>query len=158
MPDDTSQNEPDNRLANREARNSDTASESDETMSLAEVLASVAESGQQEVIEAIATLQMRVGAPLDRSLLDKLDSEHLADMIAMQSDARKLEFEDRKNSRWMLVGFAVFCIVMAFGFGVFLVLNQRDSLLADLITKLAFGLGGFGAGWGSSEYFRRRRR
>ena len=97
MPDDAPRNEPDNTLTNRDAQVSGAASEHDEIPSISEILARAAETGQQEIIQTIATLQMRVGVPLDRSLLDKLDNEHLADMIAIQSDELKLDYEDRKK-------------------------------------------------------------
>lgn len=99
---------------------------------------------------------MHFGNPL----ADKFTGEHITSIISLQNEDLKLEYEDRKQSRLILTGLLIFIVIVAVGFGVFLVINQRDVLLSDLITKISIGSGGFGigvaAGWGGREYFMRR--
>ena len=149
MQDNSQQDEMDNAPDEREALLSD-----DAIMALNEVIRKLPESGRTEFRQTIASMRMQFSDPL----LDKLEREHFTDIIAIQSDELRLDYEDRKNSRWIYTGMVVFLVLIAVGFGVFLVLNQMDSLLSDLLTKVSFGLGGFFAGWGGSELWRRRNR
>ena len=108
-----------------------------------------------QIIEAMGAT-MHFGNPL----ADKFTGEHITSLISLQNEDLRLEYEDRKQSRLILTGLLIFIVVMAIGFGVFLVINQKDVLLSDLITKISIGSGGFGigvaAGWGGREYFTRR--
>ena len=76
-------------------------------------------------------------------------------MLSLRAEERRMDYDDRRHSRWFLTGLAVFVIIVAVGFSVFLADRQQDALLTDLLTKLIIALGGFGAGWGASSYFRR---
>ncbi len=93
----------------------------------------------------------------ENPLLDRFTGEHITEIISLQRDHLGLDYQDRKHSRWLLLGFVAFVILVSVGFGTFLAIQSLDGLLADLITKVSIGLGGFGAGWGVSSYRSRRR-
>ena len=88
-------------------------------------------------------------------IADRITSEHVSTMLSLRAEERRMDYGDRRHSRWLFTGFAVFVIIVAVGFSVFLADRQQDALLTDLLTKLIIALGGFGAGWGASSYFRR---
>ena len=88
------------------------------------------------------------------SLLNRLTDEHLDSILSTRREEIQLAYKDRSIFRFLLTGFAVFVVLVAVGFSVFLANREMDALLIDLFTKVIIALGGFGAGWGASRFRR----
>ena len=120
-----------------------------------DILEKIPQSRRREILQTFASMTsatMSLGNPI----ANRFTSEHIGDMISIHREETRLEYDDRKHARVIVVSLIVFLVLVAMGFGVFLALRNMDALLTDLITKVIIGLGGFGAGWGAHSYYRRR--
>lgn len=89
-------------------------------------------------------------------LLDKLNADHIASLIAAADKDRNRALEDRRNARkWQAVILALLVLPIAVLLGYFGFL-QQNSLVAEIIKLAAVGLGGFGGGYGFARWRGRR--
>ena len=97
-----------------------------------------------------------LSGPLRNPLLDKLNAEHIASLIAAADKDRDRALEDRRNARkWQAVIIALLVLPIALLLGYFGFL-QQNSLVAEIIKLAAVGLGGFGGGYGFARWRGRR--
>ena len=81
----------------------------------------------------------------------ELTKEHISDLIEQSGRESELGFEERKQQRLIIFGFASLLLLVAVAILVFLVLLDSKDLLLELIKAVGFlatGLVG-GYGWGS---------
>ena len=81
----------------------------------------------------------------------ELTEEQISDLIEQSGRESELHFEERKQQRLLIFGFAILLLLAAVMVLVFLVLLDSKDLLLELIKALGFlgtGLVG-GYGWGS---------
>lgn len=89
-------------------------------------------------------------------MLDKLNAEHIASLIAAADKDRDRALADRRNARkWQAVILALLVLPIALLLGYFGFL-QQNSLVAEIIKLAAVGLGGFGGGYGFARWRGRR--
>ena len=146
----------------------DAESRSDDELSLAEnadggltpdgerpedILDKLPSRAQRDFLQMFASMtstRMSVG----NSVMDRLTDEHISEILSIRREETQLEYRDKSHLRMILTGFAVFVVLVAVGFSVFLADREMDALLIDLFTKVIIALGGFGAGWGASRFRR----
>ena len=80
----------------------------------------------------------------------ELTKEHISGLIEQSGRESELQFEERKQQRLTIVGFAAFLLLAVVAVLVFLVLFESKDLLLELIKAVGFlgtGLvGGYGFG------------
>ena len=97
-----------------------------------------------------------LSGPLRNPLLDKLNAEHIAALIAAADKDRDRALADRRNARkWQAVILALLVLPIALLLGYFGFL-QQNNLVAEIIKLAAVGLGGFGGGYGFARWRGRR--
>ena len=85
-------------------------------------------------------------------ILNKLESQHLTDIIALRSKTVDATTGDRKNSR--LFNFLALALLVAAAVVVLLVfaIIGENDLLLEIVKIGGVGLGGFGGGYGFSAF------
>ncbi len=83
-------------------------------------------------------------------ILNKLESQHLTDIIALRSKTVEATTSDRKNSR--LFNFMALALLVTAALVVLLVfaIIGENDLLLEIVKIGGVGLGGFGGGYGFS--------
>ena len=82
--------------------------------------------------------------------MNKLESQHLTDIIALRSKTVDATTRDRKNSR--LFNFLTLALLVAAALTILLVfaIIGENDLLLEIAKISAIALGGFGGGYGFS--------
>ena len=89
-------------------------------------------------------------------VLNKLEPQHLTDIIALRSKTIDTTSADRKNSR--LFSFLTLVVLVAAALAViltFAIIGENDLLL-EIVKLGVAGLGGFGGGFGFAAWRRNR--
>ena len=88
-------------------------------------------------------------------ILNKLESQHLTDIIALRSKTVEATTSDRKNSR--LFNFLALALLVTAALVVLLVfaIIGENDLLLEIVKIGGVGLGGFGGGYGFSALHHR---
>lgn len=89
-------------------------------------------------------------------VLNKIEPQHITDIIALRSKTIDTTSADRKNSR--LFSFLTLVILVAAALAViltFAIIGENDLLL-EIVKLGVAGLGGFGGGFGFAAWRRTR--
>ena len=88
-------------------------------------------------------------------LLDKLEPQHITDIIALSSRAADATSSDRKSAR--LYGFLTLLLLVVAALVVLLVfaIIGENDLLLEIVKLGVAGLGGFGGGFGFAAFLNR---
>lgn len=90
---------------------------------------------------------MQVSGPMANPLLNKLEPQHITDIIALSSRTIDATTTDRKSSRlFSLVLLVAAALVVLL---VFAIIGENDLLL-EIVKLGSVALGGFGGGYGFS--------
>jgi hypothetical protein len=111
---------------------------------------------QRQLMESFFA-SMSIG-PMPNPLAQKVTSEHIGQFIQTQADETKLRHDDRKDSRrFIFYGFlaaSVFSSVLI----LTLAITNHGDILVELAKAGVLLTGGFGGGYGFSEWRRSRER
>ena len=105
---------------------------------------------QQERVRRFFATSMQVFGPMANPLLNKLEPQHLTDIIALRSKTVDATTSDRKNSR--LFNFLALALLVTAALTILLVfaIIGENDLLLEIVKIGGVGLGGFGGGYGFS--------
>jgi hypothetical protein len=116
-----------------------------------EVLERLPEDERERVLELFSA-GMQVSGPMANPLLNKLEPQHITDIIALSSRTIDATANDRRSSR--LFGFLSLALLVAAALVVLLVfaIIGENDLLLEIVKLGGVGLGGFGGGYGFSAF------
>lgn len=105
---------------------------------------------QREQVREFFAASMQVSGPMSNPLLNKLEPQHITDIIALSSKTVDATTSDRKNSRlFNFLGFALLVAAVLVVLLAFAIIGE-DVLLLEIVKIGGVGLGGFGGGYGFS--------
>jgi hypothetical protein len=111
-----------------------------------EILEKLPANDREQVLELFAA-SMQVSGPMANPLLNKLEPQHITDIIALSSRTIDATTTDRKSSRlFSLVLLVAAALVVLL---VFAIIGENDLLL-EIVKLGSVALGGFGGGYGFS--------
>ena len=116
-----------------------------------EVLDRLPAAQREQVLEFFAA-NMQVSGPMPNPILNKLEPQHITDIIAVASKTVDSTSSDRKHSR--LFNFLALALLVAAALIVLLVfaIIGENDLLLEIVKIGGVGLGGFGGGYGFSAF------
>lgn len=114
-----------------------------------EILERLPANDREQVLELFAA-SMQVSGPMANPLLNKLEPQHITDIIALSSRTIDATTTDRKSSR--LFSFLSLVLLVAAALVVLLVfaIIGENDLLLEIVKLGSVALGGFGGGYGFS--------
>lgn len=115
------------------------------------------EAERERIISVYAaSTSTQLSGPMPNPVLNKLEPQHLTDIIALRSKTIDTTSADRKNSR--LFSFLTLALLVAAALAViltFAIIGENDLLL-EIVKLGVAGLGGFGGGFGFAAWRRNR--
>ena len=107
---------------------------------------------QREQVFEFFAASTQVSGPMANPLLNKLEPQHITDIIALSSKTVDAIAGDSKNSR--LFNFLALALLVAAAVVVLLVfaIIGENDLLLEIVKIGGVGLGGFGGGYGFSAF------
>ena len=110
---------------------------------------------QRQQIESFMATAMSIG-PMPNPLANKITAEHITEFIKMHSKGMDLQHSDSRDSRRItLIVFAIGSVLSTLVILSLSYANKTDILM-ELIKAGIFMIGGFGGGYGFSEWKRRK--
>ena len=111
-----------------------------------------------EVTKEVLSMSTRMtSAPLFPPYYDKINENHIDKIIAISSKEVEQDHEYNSSNRWFML--VVFLVIVAALCGIlyFLVTEEQQGLLNDILLSLVSLIGGFGGGYGYKSYLERHR-
>jgi len=110
---------------------------------------------QRQSIESFMSAAMSFG-PVPNPLASKVTSEHISEFIKLHSRGLELDHDDSKDSRKHTSRIVLTTICLSTVIILALAISGKTDILLELIKAGIFVSGGFGGGYGYSEWRRRK--
>lgn len=113
--------------------------------------------GERRTVSGFIASGMEMASASDRAIASQINEKHVTDIVGLMGKELEYRYIDRQRARvfWSII--AMFAIIMAVAFSVFLSLLSLELLLFDLVKGAAVFLGGLAGGLGAGYGLARRR-